>query len=320
MNFEEKIIERLKRLEREVERLRVWERPAGGSGVTDHGALTGLSDDDHPQYLLTTGKAADSDKLDGIDSTGFATAGHDHDSDYLGITAKASDSDKLDNIDSTGFVQTSGNQTVGGIKTFTSIPALPATNPTTANQALRKGFADATYLGISAKAADSDKLDNLDSTAFALVGHDHNADYLGISAKAADSDKLDGLDSTDFGRPVFLTAPLISTNWDGDAFSTTAKTKIDLSVVFGVPAGVNAVLVNVALRDSGSAANECLISLSPSSSAGGMTARCSGIANDKFVNACLTVPCDTNGDIYYEISASGTGTMDVYLQIYGYWL
>ena len=190
MNFEEKIIERLKRQEKEVERLRVWERPAGGSGVTDHGALTGLADNDHPQYLLTTAqaadsdtvdgkhaadflgvnaKAADSDKLDGLDSTAFATAGHDHDTDYLGITAKASDSDKLDNIDSTGFVQTSGNQTVGGIKTFTSIPALPATNPTTANQAVRKGFADATYLGISAKAADSDKLDGLDSTAFAKV-------------------------------------------------------------------------------------------------------------------------------------------------------
>jgi len=52
MNFEEKLIERLKRVEREVERLRVWERPAGGGGATDHGALTGLSDDDHPQYLL----------------------------------------------------------------------------------------------------------------------------------------------------------------------------------------------------------------------------------------------------------------------------
>lgn len=28
---------------------------AGGGGVTDHGALTGLSDDDHSQYLLTAG-------------------------------------------------------------------------------------------------------------------------------------------------------------------------------------------------------------------------------------------------------------------------
>lgn len=28
----------------------VYRSPGGGSGVTDHGALTGLSDDDHPQY------------------------------------------------------------------------------------------------------------------------------------------------------------------------------------------------------------------------------------------------------------------------------
>lgn len=41
------------------------------AGAIDHGALTGLEDNDHPQYLLTTGKAADSDKLDGLDSTAF---------------------------------------------------------------------------------------------------------------------------------------------------------------------------------------------------------------------------------------------------------
>ena len=39
--------------------------------VIDHGALSGLADNDHPQYLLTTAKAADSDKLDGLDSTDF---------------------------------------------------------------------------------------------------------------------------------------------------------------------------------------------------------------------------------------------------------
>ena len=89
----------------------------GEGGVTDHGLLTGLEDNDHPQYLLTTGKAVDSDKLD--------------------------------NIDSTGFVQTSGNQTVAGIKTFSSIPVLPSTDPTNANQAVRKGYADATYVPLS---------------------------------------------------------------------------------------------------------------------------------------------------------------------------
>ena len=32
--------------------------PGSGGGVTDHGALTGLGDDDHPQYL--TGARGDS--------------------------------------------------------------------------------------------------------------------------------------------------------------------------------------------------------------------------------------------------------------------
>jgi len=36
---------------------------------------------------------------------------------------------------------------------------------------------DTTYLGISAKAADSDKLDGLDSTAFATAGHNHSGVY-----------------------------------------------------------------------------------------------------------------------------------------------
>ena len=143
-------------------------------------------------------------------------------------------------------------------------------------------------------------------------------DYLEIVDTSANASKK--ITRENLSGWHFLATPLTSTAWDGDSFSTTAKTKIDLSVVFGVPAGVKAVLVNVALRDSGSAANECFISLSPSPSVGGMTARCSGVANDKLVNACLTVPCDTNGDIWYEITASGTDTMDVHLQIYGYWL
>jgi len=67
-NFDEKVVGRLNRLGREVERLQVKERPIV---ITDHGALSGLGDNDHPQYLLTTGKAADSDKLDGNDSTAF---------------------------------------------------------------------------------------------------------------------------------------------------------------------------------------------------------------------------------------------------------
>ncbi|WP_373078706.1 hypothetical protein [Zhongshania sp.] len=55
-------------------------------------------------------------------------------------------------------------------------------------------------LGVGAKAADSNLLDGLDSTAFALAGHNHDASYLGINAKAADSNLLDGIDSSQFLR------------------------------------------------------------------------------------------------------------------------
>lgn len=80
-------------------------------------------------------------------------------------TAKAADSELLDGINSTGFVQTSGDQTIGGVKTFSSLPTLPAGIPT-ANQPVRKGYADLAYLTILATAQNSDKLDGLDSTAF----------------------------------------------------------------------------------------------------------------------------------------------------------
>lgn len=117
----------------------------------------------------------------------------------------------------------------------------------------------------------------------------------------------------------FLTTPLTSTSWDGDSFSTTAKTLIDLSAVFGVPAGVKAVLVLVLLQDSAAETSDCRIFLGPSNTAGvGPSVSCLPI-NDRYNRAMLIVPCDANGDIYYQIVASGTGTMDIFLQIWGYW-
>jgi len=123
------------------------------------------------------------------------------------------------------------------------------------------------------------------------------------------------------GKFIALTTQLTSTSWDGDSFSTTAKTKIDLSAVFGVPAGVKAVLVKVALRDSGSAAASCVFQLSGVSSGTNysLTAQASPIA-DRFAYYSGIVPCDANGDVYYQIDASESATMDVYLEIWGYWL
>lgn len=51
-----KLLRRIERLERELEALRTLDH--GGGGVTDHGALTGLGDDDHTQYIKEDGSRA----------------------------------------------------------------------------------------------------------------------------------------------------------------------------------------------------------------------------------------------------------------------
>lgn len=56
----------------------------------DHGSLSGLGDNDHTQYLLSSAHNKtlhdalniDADTLDGLDSSDFSAATHNHDSDY----------------------------------------------------------------------------------------------------------------------------------------------------------------------------------------------------------------------------------------------
>ena len=118
-----------------------------------------------------------------------------------------------------------------------------------------------------------------------------------------------------------LITPATSTSWDGDSFSTTSKTLIDLSSVFGVPAGVKAVYVQMAIRDSASSTTDAWIVLGADNTAGkGINFGCGGLANDMWARPAAIVPCNTDGDIYYQINASGTSTFDVYLFIWGYWL
>ena len=89
---------------------------------------------------------------------------------------------------------------------------------------------------------------------------------------------------------VPLRAPLTSTSWDGDAYSTTAKTKVDLSAVFSVPAGARAVLAHIEVNDSGSAGTDCYLILSPNNTAGqGLAVSC-GEVNDRIGRGCLTIP------------------------------
>ena len=119
-----------------------------------------------------------------------------------------------------------------------------------------------------------------------------------------------------------LTTPLTSAAWDGDSYSTTAKTLIDLSSVFGVPANVKAVLVRISARDSGSSTGYHQLILSPNDTANSASiqAYLQGVPNDVIMNENGIVPCNADGDVYYQISASGTNTLDAWIEIWGYWL
>jgi len=120
---------------------------------------------------------------------------------------------------------------------------------------------------------------------------------------------------------VPLTTQLTSTDFTLDTFSTTAKTLLDLSSAFSAPAGIRAAVFKARIFDSGSAAGTCYLILSPNNTAGeGQNIECSGLPNSVATSGCLVVPCDANGDIYYQIGASGAGTMTITLEIWAYWL
>lgn len=101
----------IERIKKELKRLSTYD--SGSGGTNDHGELDGLADDDHEQYLNTTRH----------DTTDRHAIGDvvPHDATKVGK---------------------SGDETVGGIKTFSSIPVLPASDPTSDNQAVRKKYVD----------------------------------------------------------------------------------------------------------------------------------------------------------------------------------
>ena len=114
------------------------------------------------------------------------------------------------------------------------------------------------------------------------------------------------------GGLVFTPGVYTSTSWDGDAKDGDSGI-IDLSAVFGVPAGVKAVSVNFYIKDE---TVGVYVALYPPGGHGGngMITK-TQVANVNIGNAGI-VPCDTNGDIYFLQN----GELDaVSLYITGYW-
>lgn len=120
---------------------------------------------------------------------------------------------------------------------------------------------------------------------------------------------------------TYLTTPLKSTDWDGDAKSDAGPTKLDMSAVFtGYPnMAVKAVLLRVAARDSASIGTPGLyFSVGPSATYY-YALQANPPGADVLSSNTGICPCDANGDIYYKIEASGSGTMDCWLEVWGYW-
>lgn len=113
---------------------------------------------------------------------------------------------------------------------------------------------------------------------------------------------------------TFLTEPLTSTSWDGDSKGTANRGTIDLSSVFGVPAGVDAIYAYLEVKDN-SAADDRYVSLGPSATFFyALVARM--MVSDRLNTAQGIVPCDANGDVYFY--ASGDNIDSVRIRIWGY--
>ena len=115
------------------------------------------------------------------------------------------------------------------------------------------------------------------------------------------------------GKFIALTAPLTSTSWDGDNKTTSDRAIVDLSAVFGVPAGVKAVMMTI--QTQADAEND-YIRFGPNSTYN-HALTCRTAVAGQIAHASGIVPCDANGDVYCYTSGTVEG---VQVRIWGYWL
>ena len=372
-NFEDAVIQRIKQLEREVERLQKWERPVI---ITDHGALTGLGDDDHTQYLNTTRH----------DSTTRHTLGTVVPHDDHGLLSGLSDDDHTQYLNTTRH-DTTTRHTLGTVvphddhgqltgladDDHTQYTKHPASS--TDNAIVRwDGTGGRTLQNSSVAIDDNGKLsgDGLDGWVydtdawhvqqisptyqFKIVSKDVRYRFpkgtkiklvqsgatkyfyviataytsgntiitiTGGSDYALANENISGQAYSYVAAPqdfplgtstfVPLTTPLTSTSWDGDTKTTADRAIVDLSAVFGVPAGIKAVLMSI--QTQADAVNE-YIRFGPNSTYN-YALICRTPVASQIAHAMGIVPCDSNGDVYCYPS----GTIEnVYVYIWGYWL
>ena len=84
---------------------------------------------------------------------------------HTGVDSPRIKNDDIDGTMPTGSdeVKLTGDQTVAGVKTFSSIPILPASNPTTDNQVVRKSYADSITPPTATLSVSTDLIDSADN-------------------------------------------------------------------------------------------------------------------------------------------------------------
>ncbi|HPM21595.1 MAG TPA: hypothetical protein PLY35_10170, partial [Thermotogota bacterium] len=168
----------------------IFSDSGGGSasGVSDHGLLSGLGDDDHPHYFnQTRGDARYQLKDADLTSIAALRDSYTHGVILFNGSEWSLDDTYMDFDTVNSFFQRKDEDLTAIAAIGSSFGFLKKTAENT------WGIDPSVYL-----TAETDPVFAAASGSFSTTGHNHNSLYLGISAKAADSDKLDGHDSTYF--------------------------------------------------------------------------------------------------------------------------
>lgn len=250
----------------------------GGGGVTDHGALTGLEDNDHPQYRLVTEDITDHGNLSGLTDDDHSQylneTRHDkterhglgtivpHDSaenitytpavntDWDGDIDPGNVDDALDQLaervddnegsialkaNDTDVVHDTGDETIAGVKTFTSFPVTPSSAPTTDYQTANKKYVDDNAGGGVTDHGGLDGLADDDHTQYLNnTRHDTTARHTLGSVVPQDSSKADDNavvhdtgDETIAGVKTFTSFPVTPSSAPTSDYQVANKKYVD---------------------------------------------------------------------------------------------
>lgn len=119
------------------------------------------------------------------------------------------------------------------------------------------------------------------------------------------------------GLPIPLNPPATSTSWDGDAKDSGDNGIIDLSSVFGLPAGIKGVFAKLSAKNTSAAGKYSSIG-ADSSNPYALVVTPRDTLDIGLNNGPAFVPCDSNGDIYFKTDAANGAENIVSIQIYGY--